>query len=343
MPEISVIVPVYKAERFLPHCLDSILNQTFRDFEVLLVDDGSPDRCGQICLDYAGQDGRITVFHQENQGQAAARNLALAQAKGSWVCFVDSDDAIHPQMLELLHSAAVKADCGISMCAMVEGVSPPEDFSARKSPDFTVESMEEDNLTALYDADRYPGWLACGKLLRREIVMAYLFTPGRIFEDNEAVCRWICRAGAIAMVPQALYFYRRNPGSTTQTGYSLKKLDYLWALESILAYYASMDYGKMACRFFDRYVDAVVSACNGLQHTLGRRDLAETVERDCRHFARKQGMKLSAGHREALIDAMHPKLAKVYWPVAGALRTLRRQGVAGLADKLRKHRRGGIE
>ena len=98
MPEISVIVPVYKAEAYLHACIDSILSQTFSGFELILVDDGSPDNCGAICDDYAARDSRVRVIHQENQGQAAARNRALAAAKGEWVCFVDSDDAVHPQM-----------------------------------------------------------------------------------------------------------------------------------------------------------------------------------------------------------------------------------------------------
>ena len=102
MPEISVIVPVYKAEAYLHACIDSILSQTFSGFELILVDDGSPDGCGAICDDYAARDSRVRVIHQENQGQAAARNHALAAAKGDWVCFVDSDDAVHPQMLERL-------------------------------------------------------------------------------------------------------------------------------------------------------------------------------------------------------------------------------------------------
>ena len=100
MPEISVIVPVYRAEAYLHACIDSILSQTFSDFELILVDDGSPDNCGAICDDYAARDSRVRVIHQENQGQAAARNRALAVARGDWVCFVDSDDTVHPQMLE---------------------------------------------------------------------------------------------------------------------------------------------------------------------------------------------------------------------------------------------------
>lgn len=317
MPTISVIVPVYRAEGFLHTCLDSILSQTFRDFEVLLVDDGSPDRSGEICDDYAAKDARIRVIHQENRGQADARNHGLTLAQGQWICYIDSDDAVHPQLLELLYQAAVEGDCPISMCAMLEAEELPEDFSQPKQLQYEILSMAEESLVSLYDADRYPGWVACAKLIRRDIVEGYPFTQGRIYEDNEAVCRWICRGQRLAQLPYSLYFYRSNPQSTTQSAYSVKKLDYLWALESILSYYRQIGYGRMAQRFFDRYVEAVVSACNGLQYELHRRDLAKQVERNCRRFAREEKLSLSRRQWELLLDTMHPRLAGLYWPAAG--------------------------
>lgn len=98
-PKISVIVPVYKAEAYLHRCVDSLLAQTFHDFEVLLIDDGSPDRSGEICDEYARQDSRIRVFHKENGGVSSARNLGLDNAKGEWICFVDSDDWVSEDFL----------------------------------------------------------------------------------------------------------------------------------------------------------------------------------------------------------------------------------------------------
>ena len=120
MPEISIIVPVYRAEKYLNACVDSILNQTYSDFELVLIEDGSPDQSGAICDEYAQKDDRVRVIHQPNQGQAAARNHALPMTQGKWLCYVDSDDAIHPQMLEHLHRAAEKSGAGISMCQFLE-------------------------------------------------------------------------------------------------------------------------------------------------------------------------------------------------------------------------------
>ena len=102
MPTISIIVPVYKVETYLHHCVDSILLQTFTDFEVILVDDGSPDNCPAICDEYAMQDERIKVIHKENGGLSSARNAGLGIAQGEYICFIDSDDILHPRYCELL-------------------------------------------------------------------------------------------------------------------------------------------------------------------------------------------------------------------------------------------------
>ena len=104
-PLISVIVPVYKVEKYLPACLDSLLAQTYQNFELLLVDDGSPDKCWKILQQYAAQDARVCIFRKENGGVSSARNFGLEQARGEYICFVDSDDLVLPQYLEWLYDA----------------------------------------------------------------------------------------------------------------------------------------------------------------------------------------------------------------------------------------------
>lgn len=116
MPAISIIVPIYKVEKYLPRCLDSILAQTFADFECILVDDGSPDNCGKICDEYAEKDSRIKVIHKANGGQSSARNAGLDIAKGDYIGFIDSDDWIEPNMYELLLNDLLHSGCDIAMC-----------------------------------------------------------------------------------------------------------------------------------------------------------------------------------------------------------------------------------
>lgn len=118
MPELSIIVPVYKVEPYLRRCLDSILAQTFRDFELILIDDGSPDNCGAICDEYAAKDSRIIVIHQKNQGVSAARNAGLDIARGTYLGFVDSDDWIEPEMYETMLATAREKNVDVVVCGI---------------------------------------------------------------------------------------------------------------------------------------------------------------------------------------------------------------------------------
>lgn len=337
MPKISVIVPVYRAESYLRDCVDSILSQTYENLEVFLVDDGSPDGCGAICDEYAKKDSRIRVIHQKNQGQAAARNHAIDQTTGQWLCFVDSDDLIHPQMVELLYMAAEQSGADVALCRMLEAAQLPEDFCKPRELTFDALEMQEETMVSLHDREAYPAWVACDKLVRTELVKQHLFHEGRVYEDNEAVCHWVCGAKKIARLPMELYFYRTNPESTTKSTFSLKKLDYLWALEQIIEYYDSIGYLQMKARFADRYVQALVNSCNGVRYTLEKPELVPQLEKQAVRFIRRQNLKLTAAQKEALLDVMHPKLIRIYWPVAGAVRTMKKTGITGLVRKIRKN------
>ena len=322
MPEISIIVPVYRAEKYLNACVDSILNQTYSDFELVLIEDGSPDQSGAICDEYAQKDDRVRVIHQPNQGQAAARNHALPMTQGKWLCYVDSDDAIHPQMLEHLHRAAEKSGAGISMCQFLEAPEPPEDYEQPAEFSYTLLTMDEKTLTELHDRDQYPGWVACAKLIRRQCVEGYPFQTGRVYEDNEAVTRWLLPAKTLAMLPTQLYFYRTNPESTTKSQFSLKKLDYLWALESMIGYFQSVGYHTLAQRFLTRYVEAAASACYGVRNELKRPEMANGILADVQKFLSRQELKLTREERLSLLEAAHPNAMGKFWKTAEKVRKL---------------------
>ena len=340
MPLISVIVPVYGAEDYLKDCVESIQSQTLSDWELILVEDGSPDRSGAMCDAFAEVDSRIRVLHQKNQGQAAARNHGLEIARGAWVCFVDSDDLIHPQMLERLYQAASDSGAAMSMCLMLESRTLPDDFFSVPALTWEKYAMDETTLLTLHDREEYPGWVACAKLIRRELITSYPFQEGRVYEDNEAVCRWLYQAGQLARIPQQLYFYRTNPNSTTQRDFSLKRLDYLWALESIIGFWKSVGYERLAQRFADRYIEAAASCILGAQQTLERPDVARRTAHDARRFLRRENIRLTKSQFELLLDAAHPRLIRLYWPVEGVFRTLRQGGIRELLRKIRRFRKG---
>ncbi len=196
--------------------------------------------------------------------------------------------------------------------------------------------MDEETLVRLYDAEEYPGWVACAKLIRRELIEHYPFREGKVYEDNEAVCRWICEAKLLTRTKEELYFYRGNPDSTTKGDFKLQRLDYLWALESIIGHYTDLGYQQMRQRFLVRYLDAVVNCCNGVRYMLFRPELSKGIEKQVRSFLRREKVSLTKQQFESLLEVMHPGIMWLYWPVAGGISTLRQQGLTGVLKKIRK-------
>ena len=199
MALISVIIPVYNVEKYLKECLDSVLAQTFTDFELILFDDGSTDSSPAICDAYAARDNRVCVFHQENQGQAAARNFGVTQAAAEWIAFVDADDVVHPQYLEMLYRSVLEQNTRLSMCGAVEGDRVPDGFR-QIAADSTCEVFLADD-PAMFDLRENHLLKYCdvwAKLVHRTVIEKYPFADGRIFEDAAVVCRWIVSANTVS-------------------------------------------------------------------------------------------------------------------------------------------------
>ena len=251
--KISIIVPVYNVEEYLPRCIDSILQQSFSSYELLLIDDGSEDQSGTLCDNYAKKDSRIKVIHQSNQGQAKARNIGIKLARGEWVCFVDSDDVIHPQMLERLYYAAIKSNAGISMCSAIESDEIRSTFFNPISFNYECYIVNEQFLKGLLTKSYYY-WVVWAKLIQKEIVEKYPFEVGRVYEDNEVVCKWLYYAGKVAVSSQCLYFYYSNSSGTTKKMFSEKQFDYLWALQEQLTFYDQLKYSEMWKAIAERYI-----------------------------------------------------------------------------------------
>lgn len=221
MPFFSIIVPIYKAEAFLPDCVNSILGQSFCDFELILVDDGSPDGCGALCDSFAQADRRIRVFHQANQGVSAARNLGLEHASGNYVLFVDADDLLPPGALEILQNAASKISSSDFLywdyCATAPDAFP-------ENPVFTPVPFRD--FGRLW-ATEYSVGFVWNKLFRRSVLEKYniRFPAGIPYMEDSLFVVDYCRAmrqedsnSTFVHLSLPLYLYRRcNAGSITQT------------------------------------------------------------------------------------------------------------------------------
>lgn len=225
MPEISVIVPVYRAEDFLEKCVASLLGQTFSDLEVLLVDDGSPDNSGALCDQLAQRDPRVRVFHKENGGVSSARNLGMAQAQGTYLAFADADDWLPPDALEALYQALTQAggDTAGGSHWRVEvngsqeqepGALPPGVYGPAEIRKGIVDRLLGERMGK-------PGQVLNGFVWRflfsRRIVQGENITfAGAYLEDELFLMEYFCLAKRLAMVDAPLYYYLQNPASVTR-------------------------------------------------------------------------------------------------------------------------------
>ena len=256
---VSVIVPLYNVEAYLPACLDSLRAQTHRDFEVILVDDGSGDGSGAICDAYAAKDERFCVLHQANAGVAAARNAGLDRARGSHISFVDSDDEVSPRFLETL----LAADADVAQCGFaterggLAGAGAPAGGQAlggapapaanregharaagQAAPVPAFERMSGRDASCALQLDGTGTWgVLWNKLYRASLFEGVRFPAGRQHEDEFAVWRTLWAAANVATCAEPLYFYRQRPGSIMAAGVSARSLDALVALEERGAFY----------------------------------------------------------------------------------------------------------
>ena len=240
MPELSVIVPVYKVEKYLKECIDSILNQIFTDFELILVDDGSPDRCPQMCDEAAKQDDRIQVIHQKNGGLSAARNTGIEAARGEWLGFVDSDDFVAPDFYEKLLTAAKEANADCAICSIQ---LTKEDGQCMDTPDnMKVEDCVHSGraaLETLMDKANTPYLVAWNKIYKREVFRTIRYPVGRLNEDNFIFAELFDNVKMVACVKEPMYFYRQREGSIMRSQYTVRHLDAMWGFVACYEYFQS--------------------------------------------------------------------------------------------------------
>lgn len=230
---ISIIVPVYGVEKYLRQCVDSVLAQTYSNWELILVDDGSPDSCPSICDEYAAADSRIRVIHQTNGGLSVARNSGLRIAKGKYVSFVDADDRVHPEYLRSLTNIIADAQADVSCVDFTE-----KDFKSIKckKADIRTYTGIEFSRKLLYQDHNLCTHSACGKLYRRDVLSCDPFLAGIGYEDLEAFYRIFPRLNLISYAAQKLYYYRPNPQSYLHR-FTHRRADVLDVTDNMVEYF----------------------------------------------------------------------------------------------------------
>ena len=232
MSKISVIVPIYNVEPYIHQCVDSIINQTYKDLEIILVDDGSPDNCGKICDEYAAKDDRVKVIHRPNGGLSAARNSGLDVATGEYIAFVDSDDYIACNMYSDMMEFMLKHKLDIVVCSSYRVKN-----SKIKEEKYTYEEeilLKPEFMPKALTTSFIPAW---NKLYKADVVGDIRYPVGRKFEDSATTYLMFEKANIIGVLDIPYYYYRVNENSITQTSYyASSRWDY------VLGYIERLDF-----------------------------------------------------------------------------------------------------
>ncbi len=225
-PIISVIIPVYKVEKYLEECVKSVINQTYKNLEIILVDDGSPDSCPILCDEWAKRDSRIVVIHKENGGLSSARNAGVAIAKGEYIGFVDSDDFVALDMYEKMYNAILKSNAELCICGM-KWINEDGSVYEKISPSPIIDEVltKEEAFYKLFGLSYSYYVTSVNRLYKKNIFEKVVFPAGKLYEDEFTAHHFFEECESIVCIKDELYFYVQHQGSITHSAYTIKKME----------------------------------------------------------------------------------------------------------------------
>ena len=338
MPEIAVIVPVYKAEAYLNRCIDSILSQTYSQLRLVLVDDGSPDKCPEICDAYSNQDPRVHVIHQINSGPSAARNhgidWVMEHTDCPYLAFVDSDDCVHPVFLQRLYEAVQTTGSKTAMCShRYIGPQDALDIVETEFSDSVRVMGAEDLMIQQAASFNYP-W---GKLFPRESFVELRYPVDVSFgEDNLIIFKALFDCEQVAYLDEKLYFYFYNAEGITKSPWSERSLQVFLGIEAQMAYYKANGYD----RAYRKATELYIQQCAYQIHRI--RDNKADLEKNRRHLkdlkdrmrSMLRGSDYSLRENFYWYEALHPQTAKAQSMMTRICRNLKENGLTGTLRKL---------
>lgn len=323
LPLISVIVPVYKVEPYLARCIDSILAQTFTDFELILIDDGSPDNCGKICDEYSQKSNRIQVIHKENDGLSSARNAgidwAFANSNSQWITFIDSDDWIHPQYLELLLSGANSTHTDICICEYTK-TSKLSDFE--KINNFNTQELTPEDLFVNHHVTSV---IACCKLYKKSCFENIRYPLGKLHEDEYTTYKILFEKSSISYLEEPLYFYFTNSNSIMNSEWSPKRLDAIKAYEEQIAYFRKSGHKEALVKAERQLLWYVVAQIENTEKSDEYNFLASKLKKELRVYLKefKIEANLSMSNGYDFYKVAYPTTTKIYCIVNAILKKLK--------------------
>lgn len=236
---ISIVVPIYNVEDYLKRCVDSIINQTYSNIEIILVDDGGKDKCGAMCDEYENIDDRIKVIHKPNGGLSDARNKGIDIANGEYIAFVDSDDYIAVDFIETLYKLCKENDSDISQCGFEKVYG--DEFVENVQDNNPVTRSNIQQLEYAYSKDEVESIVVWNKLYKRVLFNEIRFPFGKINEDEFTTYKLFYKANKVTTIGRKLYGYFMSDNSIMRSSYNLKRLHYIEAVEERMEFFKKID------------------------------------------------------------------------------------------------------
>ena len=293
---ISIIIPVYKVEEYLNKCINSIRNQTYKNIEIILVDDGSPDKCGAMCDEYAKTDNRIKVIHKKNEGLSEARNAGIEIAKGKYITFVDSDDYVIDTYISFLYNLIKENDADMSMGkhyiqypkrTMDTGTGKKYELNAKEALEMCLYSNDID----------VSAW---AKLYKAELFKEIRYPKARVFEDSATIYKLIDKSKKIAFKSEPIYYYVIRENSIINKGFDHRMLDLIKSTEE-MTQFTKKKYPELEKAANRRMMYAYLST---LTQMLRRNHIDAEIEKKLLEY-------IKAHSREVLKDKRIPKRDRV--------------------------------
>jgi glycosyltransferase involved in cell wall biosynthesis len=272
---VSIIVPIYNIEAYLPRCLTSIIEQTYAHLEIILTNDGSTDSCLEICESFAKKDDRIIIINQENQGISAARNVALDIAKGSYITFIDGDDFVHKDFISFLLNSLLKTNSQISVGNYKAfHVNETINESLVDLPMEEILMSPQEFAMNLYQNEiPYTFITACSKLYTANLFDGLRFPVGKLYEDESVNYLLAFRANKIVFLPTQIYFYFIRDGSETHKDYSLRNFEKLEAFANRILFFKQINETKLVNETSYAYLKLIISNSINLRLYFPEEDL----------------------------------------------------------------------
>lgn len=320
MELISIIVPIYKAEAYLDKCIQSIAQQTYKNIEIILVDDESPDKCPEICDKWAAKDNRVIVIHKPNGGVSSSRNTGLARATGEYIAMVDSDDYISENMIERLYTALKNNDADLSLCDFDKGKEENYIFD-----NTTAENEIIDAKTALersyIDSHKALQYIApWGKLYKKSLFDNLEYPNGKIFEDIYITHQILCRCNKIVVIDSIMTYYFQHSDSIMNKKFHIGKLDYLDASKSRIEFFKNNNFTELSEIAYDEYLHSLIWEYSRTRDILHDRFAKKAIIKRFREIYVKgyESKRYPDENRKFLrIFCLNPEIIVLYWRIDG--------------------------